>query len=163
MLEVTHGGAIWLDKPVPITVDLITQITGLPSRSMDPALILDDKYKEKTLTEEMENKYGTSRGTRGIIIKWINNAATQLGAKILPYKLLRKCRKDKVPSGVIAIAAQCAEGTFMSWVHYLLNLFQVDYKDVHKLGIEFHYSWLLTLIAFMGWREREYIIFCTRL
>jgi hypothetical protein len=36
---------------------------------MDPALILDDKSKEKALAEEMKKKYGTARGTRGIIIK----------------------------------------------------------------------------------------------
>jgi hypothetical protein len=69
LLEVTHGGDIWLDKPIPITVDLITQITGLPTRGMDPALILDDKSKEKALVEEMKKKYGTSRGMRGIMIK----------------------------------------------------------------------------------------------
>jgi hypothetical protein len=162
LLAVTHGGDIWLDKPVPITVELIAQITGLPRQGMDPALILDDKSKEKVLTEEMKKKYGTARGTRGIIIKWINNAATQLGTNILACKLLRKCRKDEVPAEVIAVAAQCAEGTFMSWVPYLLNLFQVDCKDVQDLGTEFHYSWLLTLIAFMGWREPEYIVFATR-
>jgi hypothetical protein len=96
LLAVTHGGDIWLDKPVPINVELIAQITGLPTRGMDLALILDDKSKEKTLAEEMNNKYGTDRGTRGIIIKWINNVMTQLGAKILACKLLRKCHKDKV-------------------------------------------------------------------
>jgi hypothetical protein len=55
---------------------------------MDLSLILDDKSKEKALAEEMKNKYDTYRGTRGIIIKWINNVATKLGAKILAYKLL---------------------------------------------------------------------------
>jgi hypothetical protein len=96
---------------------------------MDPTLILDDKSKEKALAEEMKNKYGTSRGTRGIIIKWINKEMTQLGAKILAYKLLRKCHKDEVPAKVITVAAQCTEGTFVRWVPYLLNLFLVDYKD----------------------------------
>ena len=62
----------------------------------------------------MNKKYGTARGMRGIMIKQINNTATQLGAKILAYKLLRKCRKDEVPAGVIAVAAQCVEGTSMS-------------------------------------------------
>jgi hypothetical protein len=85
-----------------------------------------------------------------------------LGAKILACKLLRKCRKEEVPAGVIAVAAQCAEGTSMSWVPYLLNLFQEDCKDAQDLGTEFHYSWLITLIAFMGWREPGYVIFCTR-
>jgi hypothetical protein len=82
LLAVTHGGDIWLEKPVPITVEIIAQIIGLSTWGMDPALILDDKYKENTLVKEMKNKYGTDRGTRGIIIKWIKNAATQLGAKI---------------------------------------------------------------------------------
>jgi hypothetical protein len=130
LLTVTHKGDIWLDKPVPITVELISQIIGLPSWGMDPALILDDKSKEKSLAEEMKNKYGTTRGTRGIIIKWINNAVTQLGTNILACKLLIKCRKDEVPAGVIAVATQCTEGTSVSWAPYLLNLFQVDCKDV---------------------------------
>jgi hypothetical protein len=76
LLAVTHGGDIWLDKVVPITVDLIAQIKGLPIRGMDPALFLDDKTKEKAPVEEMKKKYGTSRGTRGIIIKRINNVST---------------------------------------------------------------------------------------
>jgi hypothetical protein len=159
LLATTHGGDIWLDRPVPITVDLITQITGLPSPGMDLALIMDDKSKEKAFTEEMKNKYSTTRGTRGIIIKWINNPTTQLGAKILACKLLRKCRKDEVPAGVIAVAAQCAQGTFVRWVPYLLNLFQMDCRDVQELGTEFHYSWPITLIAFMGWWESEYVFF----
>ena len=62
----------------------------------------------------MKKKYGTDKGMGGIIIKWINDAATQLGAKILAYKLLRKCRKDELLEGVIVAAAECAEGTFMS-------------------------------------------------
>jgi hypothetical protein len=96
---------------------------------MDPTLILDDKSKEKTLAEEMKKKYGIDRGTRGIIIKRINNVVTQLGTKILACKLLRKFRKDEVPPGFIVVPSQCVEGTFMNWVPYLSNLFQVDCKD----------------------------------
>ena len=94
LLAVTHGGDIWLDRPIPITMDLISQITGLPSRGMYLALILDDKSKEKVLAKEMKNKYDTARGTRGIIIKWINKPTTQLGTNILACKLLRKFHKD---------------------------------------------------------------------
>jgi hypothetical protein len=57
----------------------------------------------------------------------------QLGANILACKLLRKCRKDEVPAKVIAVAAQCVEGTFVSWAPYLLNLFQVDCKDAQEI------------------------------
>jgi hypothetical protein len=110
----------------------------------------------------MKNKYGTARGTGGIIIKRINNIATQLGANILACKFIRKCCKEEVPAGVIAFAAQCTKGTSMSWAPYLLKLFQEDWKDVQDLGTEFHYLWLITLISFMGWREPGYVIFCTR-
>ena len=110
----------------------------------------------------MKKKYGTNRRTRGIIIKRINDVATQLSGKILACKMLRKCRREEVPTGVIAVAAQCTEGTSMSWVSYLLNLFLDDCKDAQDLGTKFHYSWLITLIAFMGWREPRYVIFCSR-
>jgi hypothetical protein len=73
--------------------------------------------------EEMKKKYGTDRGTRGIIINRINDVATQMGAKILAYNLLRKCHREEVSAGVVIVAAQCAEGTIVSWVPYLLNLF----------------------------------------
>jgi hypothetical protein len=109
----------------------------------------------------MNKKYGTDRGTRGIIIKRINDVAPQLGMKILAYKLLRKFHREEVPVGVVAVVAQCTKGTIVSWAPYLLNLFLDDYKDAQDLGIYFHYSWLITLIAFMGWREPRYVVFCT--
>jgi hypothetical protein len=74
-------------------------LQGCHPRGMDPMQFLDDKTKEKALTEEMKNKYDTDRGTRGIIIKRINDVATQMAAKILACKLLRKCRKEEVRLG----------------------------------------------------------------
>jgi hypothetical protein len=56
LLAVTHGVDIWLEKPVPITVELITQIIALPTWGMNPTLILDNKFKEKALAEEMKKK-----------------------------------------------------------------------------------------------------------
>jgi hypothetical protein len=130
LLAVTHGGDIWLDNLVSIDVELIAHITGLSSRGMDPTQFLDDKTKEKALAEEMKKKYGTDRGTQGIIIKRINDVATQMATKILACKLLRKCRREEVLAWVVIVAAQCAEGTTVSWALYLLNLFLDDCKDV---------------------------------
>jgi hypothetical protein len=103
---------------------------------MDPTLTLDDKSKEKAFAEEMKKKYGTARGTRGIIIKQINNAMTQLGTNILSCKLLRKIRKDEVPTGVITVAALCTEGTSVSWAPYLLNLFQKWTARMHRTLVQ---------------------------
>jgi hypothetical protein len=82
-----------------------------------------------------------------------------MDTKILAYKLLRKCRKEEVLVGVVVVASQCAEGATVSWAPYLLNLFLDDCKDAQDLGTKFHYSWLLMLIAIMGWKEPDYT-FC---
>jgi hypothetical protein len=84
-----------------------------------------------------------------------------IGRKDLSLQTAKKMPQRRSTAGVIVVATQCAEGTSMSWAPYLSNLFQVDYKDMQDAGTEFHYSWLITLIAFMGWREPEYVIFCT--
>jgi hypothetical protein len=78
---------------------------------MDPVQFLDNKKREKALAEEMKKKYGTDRGTQGIIIKRINDVATQMASNILACKLLRKFRREEVSAGVITVAAQCVEST----------------------------------------------------
>jgi hypothetical protein len=114
LLVVTHGGDIWLEKIVLIDVELIANIMEFPSRGMDPAHFLDDKARENVLAEEMNKKYGTNRGTRGIIIKRINDVATQLGGKILSCKWIRKCHREEFQAGAIVVASKCTEGTTVS-------------------------------------------------
>ena len=133
-MEVTHGRDIWLDKLISIDVDLIVCIIGLPSQGMDPAQFLDDKTKEKELAEEMNKKHSIDRGTQGIIIKRINDFVTQMAAKILACKLLRKFHREEVPTKVIAIASQCVKGTRVSCAPYLLNFFLDNCKDAKDIG-----------------------------
>jgi hypothetical protein len=63
-----HGGKLWMETLVSIYVDLIAEITGLPIDGEKPEQCLDDKTKEDSLAEEMKKKYGTDRGSLGIII-----------------------------------------------------------------------------------------------
>jgi hypothetical protein len=107
---------------------------------------LEDKTKEKELAKEMKNKYGTERGSRRIIIRRISDFA-RMATKIMACKLLRKCRKEEVSVGVVAVVSQCADGTTLSWAPYLLNLFLYDCKHAQDLGIEFHYS----CVMFLTW------------
>jgi hypothetical protein len=67
--------------------------------------------------------------------------------KLMACKILRKCHKEEAPVGVVAAVAQCTKGTILSWEPYFLNLFLEDCRDAQDSGIEFHYSWLLILIA----------------
>jgi hypothetical protein len=85
-----------------------------------------------------------------------------MATKIMACKLLRKCCKEEVWTGVVTDTTQCAEGTTISWAPYLLNFFLDDYMDAQDLGTEFHYSWLIILIAIMGWKETNYAFFTTR-
>lgn len=143
-----------------IDIKVITFITGLPTTGESPAQYLDDKTKEKALTEEMKKTYGTERSSRGIIIKRIGDTVTRMATKLMACKMLRKCCKEEVHDGVVAVAAQCASGTLLSWAPYLLNLFLDDYKDAQDLGTKFHYSWLILLIALIEWKEPPYSHFC---
>jgi hypothetical protein len=97
-----------------------------------------------------------------IIIKWISDATTRMETKLMACKLLHKCRKEEVPAGVVATTTQCANDTMLSWAPYLLNLFLDDCKDAQDLGTKFHYSWLMILIALIGWKEPPYSYFCDR-
>jgi hypothetical protein len=161
-MEFTHGGYLWMEQLVLIDVDLIAYIIGMPSQGEDPAKFLEDKTKEKELTEEMKKKYGTERGSRGIMIKHISDVVTRMATKNMACKLLRKFCKEEVLAGVVVAATQCVEGTTLIWAPYLLNLFLDDCKDAHDLGTEFHYSWLLILLALIGWKDTKYLFFSTR-
>jgi hypothetical protein len=64
LLARVHGGFLWMDRPVPIDVDLIANITGLPTDGVKPEQYLDDKMKEKTIAEEVKSQFGTDRGSK---------------------------------------------------------------------------------------------------
>jgi hypothetical protein len=149
-MEVTHKGYLWVEELVPIYIELIAYITRHPSQGENPTQYLDDKTKKKALVEEMKKTYGTKRGSCRIIIKCISDTAIRLATKLMVCKFLKKFPKEEVYARVVATAAQCTEGTVLSWALYLLNLFLEDFKDEQDLGTEFHYSWLLILIAFIG-------------
>jgi hypothetical protein len=78
LLARVHGGILWMDRPVPINVDLITEITGLPTDGEKPEQYLEDKTQEKAISDEIKVKYGTERGNRGIKINDINDPANSI-------------------------------------------------------------------------------------
>jgi hypothetical protein len=49
-----------------------------------------------------------------------------------------------------------------SWASYLLNQFLLDCRDAQDNGTEFHYSWLIILIALAGWQEPKFSTFLDR-
>jgi hypothetical protein len=134
LLERVHGGILWMDRSVHIDVDLIEKITGFPTSGVKPEDYLENKARDKEIAEEVKAQFGTNRGNRGIVIKDINDPAMRFSMKLMACKLLRKCRKEEAPTGVIAAVVQCAKGIVLSWVPYLLNQFLIDCRDAQDNG-----------------------------
>jgi hypothetical protein len=47
----------------------------------------------------------------------------------------------------------------MNWEEYLVNQLDLDYREVQDQGHEFHFSWLLILIAFIAWEMPKGVTF----
>jgi hypothetical protein len=84
-----------MDRPVPINIDLIAMITGLPTDGEKSEQYLEDKTKEKSISDEIKEKYGTERGNRGIRINDINDPVTRFATRLLGCKLMHKCPKRR--------------------------------------------------------------------
>jgi hypothetical protein len=54
LLEVVHGGILWMDRPVLIDVELIEKKKGMPIDGEKPTQYMDDNTKKKSLVEEMK-------------------------------------------------------------------------------------------------------------
>ena len=57
-----HGGHLWLDCRVDITIDLIHQITGLSKTRADPVTHFVRKDQDKKLVMTIIKKYNLTRG-----------------------------------------------------------------------------------------------------
>jgi hypothetical protein len=56
---------------------------------------------------------------------------------------------------VTDLAGKCVEGLQMNWASYLVNQLELDCHEAQDQGYEFHFSWLLILIAFIAWEMLE--------
>jgi hypothetical protein len=75
---------------VPINVELIKKITWLPTDGEKPEQYLEDKTREKAISDEIKAKYRAKRGNKGIEINEINHPIT-CKTILLGHKLMCKC------------------------------------------------------------------------
>jgi hypothetical protein len=83
LMDVVHGGVIWMDTPMLIDVDLIAEITCFPTNGEKPEQYSLNKTKEKALVEEMKKNFSTLRGARGLIINRISEPVTILSTQLM--------------------------------------------------------------------------------
>jgi hypothetical protein len=79
----------------------------------------------------------------------------RFGFQLIAGKLVRKNRPTQVTGFVVDLAGKCAEGLQMNWEKYLINQLELDCRQAQDQGYEFHFSWLLILIAFIAWELPE--------
>jgi hypothetical protein len=91
LLTRVHKGILWMDRPVPINVYLIVEITGIPMDGEKTKQCLEDKTKAKAISNEIKANYGAETGNIGIRINDINDPMTRFATKFLGCKLMRKC------------------------------------------------------------------------
>jgi hypothetical protein len=78
-----------------------------------------------------------------------------LDFQLLAGNLVRKNRPTQVTRFVVDLIEKCVEGLQMNWVNYLINELEKYCREAQDLGYEFHYSWLIILIAFLAWQMLE--------
>jgi hypothetical protein len=96
---------------------------------------------------------------RGYKVASIQNGAMRLACQLIAGKLVRKNRPTQVTGFIVDLTGKCVEGLQMNWVKYLVNQLELDCHEAQDQGYEFHFSWLLILIAFTAWEMPEGVTF----
>ena len=58
LLACFHGGMLWLNIPIPVTIDLITSIIGLSKAGEDLAQYIHGSDTDKTLSKQLKERFG---------------------------------------------------------------------------------------------------------
>ena len=101
----------------------------------------------------MKERFVLTKGKRGYHTSAIQEQNIRFAAELLACKIMWKCRPTEVPAPVIRIAINYAEGYNYNWAVYIAKEFLEDARDAQEKGRPFHYSWLIVLIALVGWQE----------
>jgi hypothetical protein len=65
----------------------------------------------------------------------------------------------QVKGFVVDLTRKCIEGLQMNWVSYLINQLEKDFCETQDQSYNFHFSWLLILIAFIAWEMLDRVTF----
>jgi hypothetical protein len=156
LLSCYHGGYLWLNRRITVDPTLIHRITGLSMQGPDPHDFYPGKTTDRALAQKIKETYGdVEKGTCGYKVASIQNDAVCLACQLIAGKLVRKNRPTQVTGFVVDLAGKCAEGLQMNWAQYLVNQLELDCREAQDQGYEFHFSWLLILVAFIAWEMPE--------
>jgi len=134
LLRLTSDGCLWLEETIPITDHLIHRITRLTCKGEDLANISKGKIDDLAIAEAMKKSFKLEKKTRGYAISSINNIVVKVATHILARKVMQKCYANEVPTPVVALSTECAEGTQFNWVDYLCREFVENCYEAQEQG-----------------------------
>jgi hypothetical protein len=82
-----------------------------------------------------------------------------VACQLIAGNIVRKNRPTQVTRFVVDLAGKCVEGLQMNWVKYLVNQLELYCHEAQDQGYEFHFSWILILIAFITWEMSKGVTF----
>ena len=88
LLACFHGGTLWLNTSIPVTINLIASITGLPKVGEDPTQYIRGRDTYKKLAKKLKEHFCLQRDGHSYRIDNIKSQAVCIGAKILASKVV---------------------------------------------------------------------------
>jgi hypothetical protein len=126
----------------------------------EPHQFYPGKTSDRSLAQDIKEDYDdVEKGKRGYNVASIQYGVVCIAFHLIAGKLLRKNRPTQVMVFVVDLIGKCVEGMQMNWASYLINELEKDFHEAQDKGYEFHFSWLLVLIAFVAWKMPKGVAF----
>ena len=111
---------------------------------------------DHALSQKIKEAYGNvGKGVSSYKVASIESGVVCLACQLITGKMVHKNRPTQVSGFVVDLAGKCTEGLQMNWAKYLVNQLEIDCREAQDQGHEFHFSWLLILIALVAWELPE--------
>jgi len=122
-------------------------------KGYDPQQFYPGKALDRSLAQHIKEAYGeVEKGKRGYKVASIQDGAVLLACQLIADKLIRKNCPTQFTGFVVDLTGKYVEGMQMNWASYLVNELEKDRREAQDLRYEFHYNWMIILIAFVAWK-----------
>ena len=93
---------LWLNTPIPVTVDLIASITGLPKAGEDPTQYIRGRDTDKRLAKQLKEFFGLQHDGHAYCIDRINSQVMRISVRILVSKVVQGNQPVQCNYGIVA-------------------------------------------------------------
>lgn len=157
LINIIHGGSLWLNKEYPIDGNGIYNLIGLSPYGLNVSSMFKNVSKcgKKKGDDNLYKKYSTQHKVHGAVIDMNNNEKIKFSCHIIIGKLMCHYHKGEYTLDIIFVAEAFDRGEILNWCNFLLNEIFEACKDVYKWVPYFIYGYLFVSIAMLKWCSTE--------